>query len=218
MKWVQLVQVLPRNSGYAEGRQGEVLRGAVQYIWDISGIFSKVLRIGTPWLTHPGKVLSIHSVLSLSHLFSLKYSEKICLMGYIWCVYFEYEFLLVLYISCHYSIYLQSFVSTKILSCEGNQWSRDHSEIHQGVYFQHKLNYSNEKFIWILRPEPNGWHFANNILNTVHCVLKIKLKVCLDVQLAVSHCQHIGAETKWMPLRRRHFQEHFLEWKCMNFD
>ena len=26
------------------------------------------------------------------------------------------------------------------------------------------------------------------------------------------------AETKWPPFSRRHFQVHFLEWKCMNFD
>ena len=29
---------------------------------------------------------------------------------------------------------------------------------------------------------------------------------------------HIEAETKWPPFSRRHFQMHFLEWKCMNFD
>ena len=29
--------------------------------------------------------------------------------------------------------------------------------------------------------------------------------------------KHIEAETKWTPFRRRHFQVHFLEWKCMNF-
>ena len=27
---------------------------------------------------------------------------------------------------------------------------------------------------------------------------------------------HIEAETKWTPIRRRHFQMHFLEWKCAN--
>ena len=30
--------------------------------------------------------------------------------------------------------------------------------------------------------------------------------------------QHIEAETKWPPFPRRHFQTHFLEWKCSNFD
>ena len=30
--------------------------------------------------------------------------------------------------------------------------------------------------------------------------------------------KHIEAETKWTPFRRRHFQMHFLEWKCMNFE
>ena len=30
-------------------------------------------------------------------------------------------------------------------------------------------------------------------------------------------CYHIEAETKWTPFPRRHFQMHFLEWKCMNF-
>ena len=28
---------------------------------------------------------------------------------------------------------------------------------------------------------------------------------------------HIKAETKWPPFSRRHFQIHFIEWKCMNF-
>ena len=28
---------------------------------------------------------------------------------------------------------------------------------------------------------------------------------------------HMEAETKWTPFRRRHFQVHFLEWKCKNF-
>ena len=30
--------------------------------------------------------------------------------------------------------------------------------------------------------------------------------------------KHIEAETKWTPFRRRHFQVHFLEWKCLNSD
>ena len=29
---------------------------------------------------------------------------------------------------------------------------------------------------------------------------------------------HIEAETKWTPFSRRHFQMHFLVWKCMNLD
>ena len=29
---------------------------------------------------------------------------------------------------------------------------------------------------------------------------------------------HIEAETKWSPFRRRHFEMHFSEWKCINFD
>ena len=28
---------------------------------------------------------------------------------------------------------------------------------------------------------------------------------------------HIGAEKKWPPFSRRHFQIHFLEWKCRDF-
>ena len=31
-------------------------------------------------------------------------------------------------------------------------------------------------------------------------------------------CWHIKAETRWPPFRRRHFQIHFLSWKCMNYD
>ena len=33
-----------------------------------------------------------------------------------------------------------------------------------------------------------------------------------------AYSQHIEAETKWTPFRRRHFQWHFLEWKCLNSD
>ena len=29
---------------------------------------------------------------------------------------------------------------------------------------------------------------------------------------------HIEAETKWTPFSRRHFEVHFLEWKCLNSD
>ena len=29
---------------------------------------------------------------------------------------------------------------------------------------------------------------------------------------------HIEAETKWTPFHRRHFEVHFLEWKCLNSD
>ena len=32
------------------------------------------------------------------------------------------------------------------------------------------------------------------------------------------HFKHIEAEAKWLPFCRWHFQKHFLEWKCMNFD
>ena len=31
-------------------------------------------------------------------------------------------------------------------------------------------------------------------------------------------CLNIEAETKWPSFSRRHFQTHFLEWKCMSFD
>ena len=40
-------------------------------------------------------------------------------------------------------------------------------------------------------------------------------------QLAISNRYadyHIEAETKWTPFCRRHFQGHFLEWKCLNSD
>ena len=33
-------------------------------------------------------------------------------------------------------------------------------------------------------------------------------------QTIVTYHYNIEAETKWPPFRRRHFQTHFLEWKC----
>ena len=40
----------------------------------------------------------------------------------------------------------------------------------------------------------------------------IKHGICVDF-----FNQHFEAETKLPPYHRRHFQVHFLEWKCMNF-
>ena len=34
----------------------------------------------------------------------------------------------------------------------------------------------------------------------------------------IAHAQHIEAETRWPPFSRRHFQMHFLQWKCINFN
>ena len=43
-------------------------------------------------------------------------------------------------------------------------------------------------------------------------------KFYLDIICHKLPLEHLEAETKWPPFSRRHFQTHFLEWKCMNFD
>ena len=42
---------------------------------------------------------------------------------------------------------------------------------------------------------------------------------CLFVVVmpAAPTLEHTEAETKWLPFRRRYFQIHWLEWKCVNF-
>ena len=35
---------------------------------------------------------------------------------------------------------------------------------------------------------------------------------------SLGQCWHIEAKTKWTTFRRQHFQTHFLQWKCLNFD
>ena len=39
-------------------------------------------------------------------------------------------------------------------------------------------------------------------------------RYCTYIQHWGVNGQHIEAETKWPPFRSRHFQMHFLEWKC----
>ena len=39
-----------------------------------------------------------------------------------------------------------------------------------------------------------------------------------DVSFHDFDVQRIGAETKWPPFSRQHFQMDFLEWKCLNSD
>ena len=64
----------------------------------------------------------------------------------------------------------------------------NYNEIFIGIHI-----FSFKKSIWKCRLE-NGIHFV-----------------------LASVCQHIEAEAKWTPIRRRHFQIHFLECKCVNF-
>ena len=43
--------------------------------------------------------------------------------------------------------------------------------------------------------------------------------LCFILFVSVAPCHlHIGAETKWLPICKQHFQMHFPEWKCVNFD
>ena len=49
---------------------------------------------------------------------------------------------------------------------------------------------------------------------------KSKSVLCIRAGTYQAHWlyQHIEAETKWTPFRRRHVQVHFLEWKYLNFE
>ena len=47
------------------------------------------------------------------------------------------------------------------------------------------------------------------------CNLHGQLRDILQLFKCISH-EHIEAETKMLPFHRRHFQMHFVEWKCMN--
>ena len=46
---------------------------------------------------------------------------------------------------------------------------------------------------------------------TVYYIKYVHGSLCL-----VCCSWHIETETKWTPFRRRHFQVHFLEWRCLN--
>ena len=48
------------------------------------------------------------------------------------------------------------------------------------------------------------------------CTVLMRLKSHWNISPVVN--KHTEAETKWTPFRRRHFQMHFLEWKCTNLD
>ena len=52
--------------------------------------------------------------------------------------------------------------------------------------------------------------FISILCQIVAIVVYVLLCLCVIL--------HIEAETKWSPFFRRHFQMHFREWKCMNFD
>ena len=52
-----------------------------------------------------------------------------------------------------------------------------------------------------------GTYFKRNAFINVVCKTVTKL----------FRLKHNEAETKWLPFHRRHFQMHFLEWKCLNF-
>ena len=47
------------------------------------------------------------------------------------------------------------------------------------------------------------------------CLVMILLKLLPHLSRPITY--HIEAEAKWMPFRRRHFQVHFLEWRCLNY-
>ena len=42
--------------------------------------------------------------------------------------------------------------------------------------------------------------------------------MCVLLVHTIEQYQHIEAETKWPPFRRRQFQMYLLEWKYMDFD
>ena len=45
------------------------------------------------------------------------------------------------------------------------------------------------------------------------CIIHLRVN---SIENSVDVCWYIEAETRWLPFSR-HFQMHFLEWKCRNF-
>ena len=68
---------------------------------------------------------------------------------------------------------------------------------------------------------------AHSVIWTMICIVQSTswssvplhwLEETFLVRYLFIHYKHIEAETKWLTFSRWHFQMHFLEWKCMNFD
>ena len=85
------------------------------------------------------------------------------------------------------------------------------------------FSYKTWMLIFIWNNEPSvamryAWQFISFVF--VSCVLMLYGNMNVDYQsfrywlIAFS----TPAETRWPPFSRRHFQMHFLEWKCINFD
>ena len=56
-------------------------------------------------------------------------------------------------------------------------------------------------------------------LTTWHGYVTLHMKHFAMLQVTPHVLTHwIEAKTKWTPFRRRHFQVHFREWKCLNSD
>ena len=75
---------------------------------------------------------------------------------------------------------------------------------------RHSLwHHCNDGFKWCIYPYPLVLIAHGTSYNQIISWLS---------QYQQSNTKHIEAETKWTLCRRRHFQMHFLERKCMNFD
>ena len=60
---------------------------------------------------------------------------------------------------------------------------------------------------------------CQSISNCFSKTLQSSNKLCAkEVGKPVLFFQHIKAETKWLTFPRWHFQMHFLEWNCVNFN
>ena len=71
-----------------------------------------------------------------------------------------------------------------------------------------KLRYLSGIFVMINISRSELWWLTWNKMKYIKC------KFINDMSIIL----HIAAETKWTPFRRRHFQMHFLERKCLNSD
>ena len=58
------------------------------------------------------------------------------------------------------------------------------------------------------------WFMNCNVWRCTGIIRSIPRK-CIHTTMTI---EHIWTETKWMSFRRRHFQVHFREWKCLNSD
>ena len=118
----------------------------------------------------------------------------------------------------------------------GKRWNSMTENIKNEVWIHatsHCIIFSQVKSISLFEEitrKINYWNyndcFSQNTKIDRDAFEQFMLRMSLFVFAYASKCRdtagwpllHIEAETKWPTFSRRHFQMHFLEWKCISFD